>query len=151
MCHLPIEVSNTENIVRIIFSPHHIKNGKIKGAAFRSRVGSDEVSVIRQTYMGSNFCKEKALSLHRSTISEYQGLAFIKANKIREIGSTVEDSRDVYCGHADIAHGVVLEPNEPADSDMNRIITERLRTLVNSTTYYPDPNPSGSSWTGPDF
>ena len=151
MCDIPIEIYNTENIVRIIFSPHHIKNGKIKSAAFRSRVGSDGVSVIRQTHMGSDFCKEKALSLHRSEISEYQGLAVIKANKIREIGSTVEDSRDVYCGHADIAHGVVVKPNEPADSDMNHFITERLSTLVNSTIYLPDPNPSESRWTGLDF
>jgi len=151
MCHLPIEISDTENIVRVILSPHHIKKGKLKPAAFRSRANADEVSVIRQTHVGSDFCKEKALLLHRPSISEYLGLAVIKASEVRKCGSTVEDSREVYCGHADIAHGVILEPNEPADSQMSRFITERCRSLLTSTTYHADPNPSGSGWTGTSF
>lgn len=151
MCHLPIEISDTENIVRVILSPHHIKKGKLKPAIFRSQANTDEVSVIRQTHMGSDFCKEKALILHRPPVSQYIGFAVIKAGEIRKSGSTVEDSCDVYCGHADIAHGVILEPHEPADSQMSRFITERCRTMLISTTYYPDPNPSESGWTGPNF
>jgi hypothetical protein len=43
-------------------TPSHVKEGthKLKPAAFRSKAGIDEVSVIRQTYMGSDFCKAKA-------------------------------------------------------------------------------------------
>jgi hypothetical protein len=57
MCDLPIEIADEEKIVRAIFYRPHIdlQKNRLKPAAFRSLPGIDEVSVIRHTYMGSDF------------------------------------------------------------------------------------------------
>ena len=60
MCEIPIDIDDTEVIVRAIFEPYHVKKGKLKLQAFKSPAGKDEVSVIRHTYMGTAFCKCKA-------------------------------------------------------------------------------------------
>lgn len=62
MCELPIEIANAEIIVRGIMCPSHVKkdNVSLKPAAFKSKAGTDDVSVIRHTHMGSDFCKAKA-------------------------------------------------------------------------------------------
>lgn len=153
MCQLPIEIADAENVVRVILCPSHVKVGSnvLKPAAFRSRANTDEVSVVRQTHMGSDFCKQKGLSIQKLSITEYSGLAFVKAKAIKDCGSSVRDSREEYCGHAHISHGVVLEPNEPPQSDLNRFITERCRNILKATVYYPDPDPIAPIWTGPDF
>jgi len=70
MCHLPTEVGDDENIVRAILSPAHVKAGSnnIRHQAFRSRAGTDEVSVIRHSYMGSDFCKQKGKEIEGCVI-----------------------------------------------------------------------------------
>lgn len=155
MCQLPIDICDTENIVRVILCPAHVKvkgdSKTLKPAAFRSRANIDEVSIIRQTYMSCDFCKQKGLSIQKPPMASYDGLAVIKAMAVRESGSSVQDSREEYCGHAHISHGVVLEANELLLSQQNLLVTERCRTLLRSTKYYPDPNPLAPTWTGPDF
>jgi hypothetical protein len=53
MCHLPTDIAEDETIVRAILCPAHVKEGstEVKHQAFRSRAGTDEVSVIRHSYM----------------------------------------------------------------------------------------------------
>ena len=81
----------------------------------------------------------------------YIGLAVVVAQNIRNTGSTIQDSRDEYCGHAHIAHGVVLPRHEPPNAEMSLFITERCRELVKVTTLYSDPEPAADKWTGPKF
>lgn len=81
----------------------------------------------------------------------YIGLAVILAQDIRNTDSTVQDSRDEYCGHAHIAHGIILPVHEPPTSEIGLYITERCRKLVEVTTLYRDPNPAAAKWTGPEF
>ena len=52
MFDLPFEIGDEEKIVRAIMCPSHIKTGKntLKPAAFRSKAGTDDVSVIRHLY-----------------------------------------------------------------------------------------------------
>lgn len=145
-CDLPIEITGEEKIARLIRTPSHIKKNKLVPAAFRSQAGTDEVSVIRQSYMGSDFCKAKGKEIMADA---YVGLAVILAQDIRNTGSTIQDSRDEYCGHAHIAHGVILPRHEPLNAEMNLFITERCRELVKVTTLYPDPDPAAANWTGP--
>jgi hypothetical protein len=60
MIDIPIDIDNAEKIVRGILFPAHVKkNGKLRRAVFR-KFGEDRVSVIRHTYVGSDFCKPKA-------------------------------------------------------------------------------------------
>jgi hypothetical protein len=151
MCDLPLEIADEEKIVRAIFFPQHIdsRKNKLKPAAFRSPPDTDEVSVIRHTYMGSDFCKVKAKGIaHRSPTITYVGLAALRAQEIRATGSTIHDSREEYCGHAHISHGVVLPHDEPLNSELNMVVTERCRALRDSAHYYTDPNPSADLWGG---
>ena len=152
MCDLPIDLTDEEKIVRAVMCPSHLKKDKktLKPAAFRSKAGTDEVSVIRQTHMGSDFCKEKAKEIaSASRVIEYAGLAVLQAGQIRSAGSTIQDSRDEYCGHAHISHGFILQADEPPESVDNLAITERCRALIASATYYADPHPGAEGWTGP--
>ena len=61
------------------------------------------------------------------------------------------DSRDEYCGHASILHGVTLPANEPTSAELSEIITERCREIIKYTTYFQDKEPACSAWTGPAF
>ncbi len=153
MCDLPTEVADEEIIVRGIMCPSHVKQGKlaIKAAAFKSRPGTDDVSVIRHSHMGSDFCKSKAKEIANDRAA-YAGLAWISARDIRSAGSKVLDSRSEFCGHAHIEHGIVaptLPPNEPPEGPIFEAITERCQALVKMAKYHPDPQPGEQFWTGP--
>jgi len=149
-CALPIDIVNDENIVRLIRTPQHInKNNMLKPSAFRSKVGTDDVSVIRHTHMGTDFCKSKAKKI---MTTDYVGLAVVSAGNIRDAGSKVRDSREEFCGHASIMHGVmILQSDEPPTSQDNLLITERCKRILEYTKYYPDPAPQLDCWTGPNF
>lgn len=148
ICALPIEILGDEKIVRLIRTPAHIKNDKLKPAAFRSQAGTDDVSVIRHSHMGTNFCKSKAKQIMGES---YIGLAVVTAGKIRSTNSKVIDTRDEFCGHASILHGVILPANDPPSAEDNEFITERCRKIVSCVTYYQDPEPANDKWTGSDF
>ncbi len=151
-CVLPINIDDDEKIVRVVKSPHHLTKDKktfkviLKPAAFRSQAGTDDVSVIRQTYTGSDFCKAKAKVI---AANSYAGLAVISAEDIRATGSTVHDSRIEYLGHAHISHGAIVQPDEPQTSELNLRITERCRALCGAALYHADPEPLVEAWTGP--
>jgi hypothetical protein len=132
-------IADTEKIVKAIFFPQHIdvRKNRLRPAAFRSPPDTDEVSVIRHTYMGSNFCKVKAKEIaHRRPTITYVGLAVLLAEDVRATGSTIHDSREEYCGHAHISHGVVVPRDEPPNSELNMVVTERCRALGEQARYY---------------
>ncbi len=147
-CALPIEILDNENIVRLIKTPYHVNGDKLKHQAFRSQKGIDDVSVVRHSHMGSNFCKSKAKEIMGEG---YIGLAVVTAGNIRSSGSKVIDTRDEYCGHASILHGVTIPVNEPPSAEDNELITERCRQIVSHTKYYQDPEPANDTWTGHEF
>ena len=154
MCHLPIEIDDDEKIVRAILCPAHVKPGSkdIRHQAFRSRPGTDEVSVIRHSYMGSDFCKRKGKEIEAGwPKNAFVGLAVTLASAIRNSGSSVHDSREEYFGHAHISHGFILPANEPPPPELNLKLTDRCKTILSSVTYHADPNPSSAGWTGPTF
>lgn len=149
MCDLPIEIPNYEIIVRAVMCPSHVKPNRLalKPAAFKSKPGTDDVSVIRHTHMGSDFCKQKAKQIANEK-AEYAGLAWISAKDIREATSQVTDSRSEYCGHAHIEHGLIFPAGEPPEGATFDAITERCKELVKRAKYLPDPQPAEECWTG---
>jgi len=152
MCDIPIEVAGEEKIVRAIKSPYHIdkRKNRLRHQAFRSKPGTDEVSVIRHQYMGSDFCKTKAKEIVAQDPSAiYVGLAVLHADAIRGTSSAIHDSRNVYCGHAHISHGIILLPGDPPNAEQNLVLTERCKALCAAALYHADPDPSAPSWTGP--
>lgn len=153
MPDIPIHIDDPEVIVRAIFEPYHEKKGKLKPAAFRSPPGKDEVSVIRQSYMGTQFCKRKAKEIEaeirkQDQNKKYRGFAVLQASQIRSVKSEVIDSREQFLGHADIKHGVILERDEPLQSEAKMNLDERLKTLVSLTNYFQDQNPDEENWSG---
>ncbi len=129
--------------------PSHVKPGKaaLRPAAFRSKGGTDDVSVMRHTHLGSDFCKRKAKEIANDK-SAYAGLAWLSAGHIRLAKSKIIDSRSEFCGHAHIEHGMMVPPGEPPESDAFIAITERCQELVKLTRYLPDAQPNSDTWTG---
>lgn len=149
MCDLPVEIVDEEKIVRAIADPWHIKKGKpmeLRPAAFRSKRGTDEVSVMRHVHLQTHGCRAKAREILHAA---YVGLAVIRAADIRRLGSNVIDSRSEYCGHAHIEHGFIEPIEEPLPPEQLEALDDRLRALVNVCTYHRDPNRSADHWTGP--
>lgn len=109
----------------------------------------DEVSVIRRTFTDDFFCKSKAKSIDLAAKchgeeKEFRGFATISARAIRDLGSTVVDSRSVYLSHADIKHGFVVPRNEPLPSALN----DRLDQMKDRAKFIPDPAPAKWRWFG---
>ena len=135
-CSLPVEVEGAETIARLFVSPFHIKKNKPIPTAFRPTDTTDEVSVIRLTHMGKEFCDAKGLELELAKPKElspkYQGFGSAKVNDVRGLGHEVFDSRIQYCGHGHISIGIVLSKAEPLPSEeMARLhdICKKLRDL----------------------
>lgn len=153
MCEIPISIADDENIVRAIIYPFHVNKAKTRLTknAFRSSKGVDEVSVIRQTYTGSDFCKTTGseLAARASVNAKYTGLAVLTPSQIRAAKSEVHDSRKEYLGHAHIAHGIVEPPYEPLPAAQQLALDQKLETLRNTAVFHSDPNPEGDGWNGP--
>lgn len=146
MDELPLDIDDTEKLIRAIICPFHLKRGtlKVKSAAFKSAPGTDDVSVMRHSYLGSNVCKQKAKAIGAASPGDYIGLAVLTAAAIREAGSTVHDSRKEYMGHAHISHGFVAVAHEPYPPQISRAID----ALLAKTKYHPDPDPESDYWAG---
>lgn len=132
-------------MARAVFYPYHIKAGKLKPAAFRAKAGRQDVSVNRVLVLGTHACKSHARDI--ATSGDYLGFAVLSARIVRQCGSDVKDSREQYLGHADIIHNVVLEKDEPAPPEFNKL----LKCLVVGARFFPDPTPDDDRWTGEDF
>lgn len=149
MCDIPVPVADAEKIVRVIFS-NHLKKNKLKEYAFHPGSGPDEVSVMRQSYLGSDECKVRALQIKPVNPEvRYKGLAVISVDAVRGVGSQVADSRRVFCGHAHISHGIQLPPaGDPLHSELKVKFDDRLRMLRDLARFIPDPEPTNRAWTG---
>jgi len=155
MCDLPAEIAPSEKIVRAVIFPYHFdkKKQKYTHRAFRPAPGTDRLSVIRQTHMGSDFCKAKGreIAAGGGENKRYTGLAVLTAEQIRSVGIGLEDAREDYCGHAHIRFGIVVERNEPPDSTTNKRLTELTQSVFKLAVYREDPAPDATMWTGPEL
>lgn len=155
MCEIPVAIADDEKIVRAIVYPFHVdrKKKKLKAAAFKSKPGTDEVSVVRATFKGADFCKAKGREIAASsTKGEYVGLAVLLVCQVHDAGSEVHDSRNVYCGHAHISHGIIAPPpNEPLPPDQQLALDKKLEMLRDGAEFHADPNPAEDGWAKPPF
>lgn len=149
MADIPEEVFAKEVIVRAICSPYHLKDGKVIVAAYHPTPETDEVSVMRHDYMGSDACKAKAKELENPATNKiYEGLAVLSAAQIRSAGCGIKDSRHVYPGHADIKMGIIVPRGEPPAPEDAKLLLDRKRRLLRFTNYFRDPEPQTINWTG---
>jgi hypothetical protein len=146
MCNIPVAVADEETVVRALRQCHVSRKGKLKDIVFRPAPGTDEVSVMRHTYTKSDFCKAKAKEIASGDPKNpYVGLAAIAVESIRSLKSEVTDSREEYCGHAHISHGVVAPA---AGEPLNPELIGRLRDLNESARLLIDPAPETETWSG---
>jgi len=145
MCDIPIAVSDGETIVRALFECHvNKRKHMLRDNVFRPKPGSDKVSVMRHTYMKSRACKAKAKQIAADPTNPYVGLAAITVKVVRRLGSDVVDSREEFCGHADISHGIAVLADEPPDP----VLTLRIRALKENARLLIDPDPAVEEWSG---
>lgn len=146
MCSLPQTIDDIEAIARCVMSPYHTNKGqtKIKAAAFRPKSGTDDLSVIRHSLLDSSACKLKGKALE-SIDKKFRGLGILSARQIRNRGSSIHDSRDVYYGHAHIESGFIPTKDEPVPAE----IAERWDSLARTCAFYIDCTPNEEAWAGP--
>ena len=121
------------------------RKGKLRDNVFRPLAGTDEVSVMRHTYMKSDSCKAKAKEIACGDANNpYVGFAAITVGSVRSVNSEVTDSREEFCGHAHISHGVVV----PADEPLDPALSLRIRELNAKARLLTDPTPNTEAWTG---
>jgi hypothetical protein len=145
MCDIPVVVANEETVVRALRECHVSRKGKLKDNAFRSMAGIDEVSVMRHTYMKSDSCKAKAKEIASGDPNNpYVGFAAITVESVRSVNSEVTDSREAFCGHAHISHGIIVPADEPLDPGLSL----RIRTLNTKARLLIDPTPDTEAWAG---
>src|SRR6516165_8032070 len=114
----PSEITDVEVIARGICSPYHVKSGKLKPDAYLPPYDTDEVSVMRASWIGADACKGHAKDLENpSERKVYKGLAILSAQQIRQSGAGLIDSRTIFQGHADIRHGIVQRRGEPLPAE----------------------------------
>jgi len=129
-----------EIIARAIFSPIYIdeKKKRIKAQAFDPYPGTDEVSVMRHSFLGIRRCKEKALEMeNRNKI--FRGFAILQVEEVRRCKCQVVDSREQFLGHADIRTGLRSPAKgEPRDPQILSQCKEIGRNLVSIASYVED-------------
>jgi hypothetical protein len=105
---------------------------------------------MRHDYLGSDQCKARAKEITPKMADiKYRGLVVLVVQAVRDCRSEVTDSREEFCGHAHISHGLPLLPEgDPLHSDAKVKLYERLRAITDHARYLPDPEPSAENWTG---
>lgn len=144
---LPIDIHASETIVRATKTPHHVNANKtrLRPAAFRPKVGSAVVSVMRQP-MGDDFCKDKAVHICGAA---YLGLSVITASEIRSAGALITDDRDEWLGHAHIDHQLPpVQKDEPLPAEQKQRLDDRCKALADACVLHTDPAPSVPGWSG---
>lgn len=147
MCDIPVEVADEEKVVRAIFSCHLDKKNLRRTAFYEMH---DDVSVMRHSHLGSDECKKRALEVQPGNAAiRYKGFAVIGVRAVREVSSQVTDSRQVYCGHAHISHGIPVPPaDDPLFAQQKFELDERLRKIKSLARFVPDPEPLQETWSG---
>ncbi len=105
---------------------------------------------MRHDYLGSDACKARALAVKpRMADIVYKGFAVLVVRDVRDTGSEVIDSREEFCGHAHIAHGLPLIPEgDPLHAEAKVRLDERLRQLKDRSRTLIDPDPTREDWSG---
>lgn len=146
---LPPHIADEEKIVRAVKTPHHVKNGKLKPAAYRPTVGETELSCMRQL-IGDDVCKNKAVEICGGSENGYVGLSAVEARAVRAVGSEVIDKPEDFPGHAHMVHPFPApSANNPAQAKENEAAVMHYRAIANAAMFYEDPNPDALGWLGP--
>lgn len=145
---MPIEVSDSEVLIRTVTTWNVNARGKLKPSLFHHP--EDRVSVARRNWIPPWLAKAYAKArIQNATLKPpklYLGLAFVSAGNVRKNGSDVIDSREEYLGHADIRNGIVQSRQEALPPEQRKQLDERARAIAKSARFVKDPNPKSILW-----
>jgi hypothetical protein len=151
---IPNHVADDERIVRAIYSPVHLdqKLTRLRPSAYEPPPGTDELSVMRLEYLGARASKRHARRIENPQKNRtYRGFAVLRVSRIRATNMSVEDSRQEFCGHADIRLLLDALKNRQAKEPLSATDGKRLKELKDyllaSSKYVADPKPRSSRWT----
>jgi hypothetical protein len=119
--------------------------------AYEPTPETDEVSTMRVDWIGADACKKRAKDLEDPDHEKvYKGLAILSAKQISQCGATIIDTREVFMGHADIKLGIrAPKKGDPLPPEQLKEFRDRTKAPAKLANYFPDPDPSGGSWSGP--
>jgi hypothetical protein len=141
-------------MLRAIKTPYHINKKRVlKTNAFRSKPGTDDVSVMRYSHMGISACHRQAQEVVKKEPNSYVGFASFTAGAVRRAGSQVIDTREaMFCGHASIMHGMPQpikdQPGTPQTPQVNEFIDDKIEILLKSVKFHPNVDPTSPHWDG---
>jgi hypothetical protein len=148
MAEIPVEVADTETIVRAVFHPYHLNRENLKWQAFLPPSERRDVSVVRHDYLGTENCRRHAKAM-QSERKRYRGFASLKVHAVRTAGPDVIDSREEFLGHADIMHKHPAPPaGEPSTSQLFDELRETCKRLAQTAKFCADPDPDAETWSG---
>lgn len=147
--HVPVEVHDSEVLIRAVTTWHVNKKGKLKHGLFKQP--DDRVSVSRRKWvdpwLAKLYAKSRIENVQLKPPKRYVGLAFVSARTVRKAGGQVVDSRKEYLGHADIRNGITQVRGEALPPDLSKALDERTQAIVNDATFIRDPKPQNLWWT----
>jgi hypothetical protein len=149
---LPVAIEDNETVLRVVKYPFHFNKNKLTWRIFKPQRMEADVSVVRQI-VGNDNCKVKGKEICANPLNgEYKGFAAVLVKHVRETGSSVIDSRELFVGHADLGHGfVVPEDNEPNSVEVTKEINDRCKNILKHTEYKADPAPDSENWSGAEL
>lgn len=145
---VPINFSESERIVRSVFSPVNLNRAgtRLLPNAFRSPPGIDEVSVNRLSYADTDFCKRHGKSIENPEAKRsFFGLALLYVKQIIATNSTIDYTPkpdNIY--HSDIRIGFVSKKGQQLPPEFQK----KVKELAQESQLFIDNNPSSGSWDG---
>jgi hypothetical protein len=146
----PLEIPDTEFVARALFYSFHVnKKGKLKWQAFKPDRGENDLSVMRTGCLSASDCKRKAKRME-TTEKHYRGFALLNTRTVRDCHFGVRDSREVFCGHADILLGIKklqsIDGEPPEDPALTLMQEEAGSMLLRLSHQRMDSAPAEDQW-----
>lgn len=154
---VPINIDGDERIIRAIYSPYHVdKHNNLKHQAYNPTPGTDEISTMRMEHMGAAFCRRKAKTFENPAKRKVlAGLAVLTSSAVVKNGMSVVDSRQHFCGHADIRLLIPelrgVPKGEPYPPELGKRVTDLKKELLKASTFFSDPQPDKGNWRNRKF
>ena len=142
------EISDSEEIVRVLLNPIHINKNAIVPYALQPPANSQDISVNRLSLTTHDICKKQGIKM-QNLKNTFYGLGVVMAEEIRKVGFEVVYSpikNDPHYednpAHADIKIGEIKIKETPLTTET----TLKIKKLLAKINILLDPNPDTDSW-----
>jgi len=149
--NIPEFVDNQEKLVRFIFSPHNIKNNKLRSNAYMPPIYSNEVSVTRLKYSSADRCKllaNRVINLDSTGEKKIYGFSIV--SKAEALNCGIYDVKSLPTNennaHANILYQVLRE-REPS-AEMQKCANELIKI---QRLYSEERNTNVYKWCGEEL